>query len=172
MEYIALRGGNTDVPRSSNEPWHVFQFRGNLAQDAKRFTMRDDCRGIRCTSSHAPTMTMLDLEAICLQLNTERQELLQRAQIPLPYAKGDEVDLANIALDKERVLWLKSDARARVIAIEQALARIERGIYGKCINCAGSIPEERLSTIPLTQYCVECRTKLERPRKRTSNRDE
>lgn len=112
---------------------------------------------------------MLDLDTICARLNAERLELLARAQTPIPLAKGDEADLANIALDKERVLWLTNDAKTRIAAIEKTLARIEQGLYGNCLNCTKPIPEERLTAIPQTQYCVECQTKLERPRKRTPN---
>lgn len=45
----------------------------------------------------------------------------------------------------------------QVIAeIEQALARIERGTYGRCQACGGAVARERLEAIPHARHCVAC----------------
>jgi RNA polymerase-binding transcription factor len=104
----------------------------------------------------------LDTESLRNQLLSERDELLHRADAPAETAHGDEADLAVMAENKERDLWLANDAKQRLELIEKALARIEKGTYGKCVNCGKPIPEERLLALPLTLYDVECQGKLER----------
>jgi DnaK suppressor protein len=53
--------------------------------------------------------------------------------------------------------------RAEVIA---ALARIDDGSYGRCVDCAGPVPEPRLEARPATARCVPCQTKRDRRRLR------
>ena len=45
--------------------------------------------------------------------------------------------------------------------IEQALARIEDGTYGKCESCNGNIGLERLKALPYARLCIECKEKEE-----------
>jgi len=41
--------------------------------------------------------------------------------------------------------------------IEQALARIEDGTYGKCEGCNKNINLERLKALPYARLCIECK---------------
>jgi DnaK suppressor protein len=52
--------------------------------------------------------------------------------------------------------------RADVIA---ALARIDNGSYGRCVDCAGPVPEPRLEARPATARCVPCQAKRDRRRR-------
>ncbi len=105
---------------------------------------------------------MLDIEGVRIQLQQEREDLLRRADAPVETARGDEADLAVMAENKERELWLANDAKQRLELIDKALARIAKGTYGKCVSCGKPIPEERLLTLPLTLYDVGCQGKLEK----------
>jgi DnaK suppressor protein len=51
--------------------------------------------------------------------------------------------------------------RTQVQQIEDALARIRNGTYGKCIDCDKEIPIERLRAIPWAERCAEDQAKLE-----------
>jgi RNA polymerase-binding transcription factor DksA len=42
--------------------------------------------------------------------------------------------------------------------VAQALARIERGTYGKCEGCGQDIPIERLEALPTASLCVTCKS--------------
>ncbi len=108
----------------------------------------------------------MDINAIKKQLVKERADLLGRAEVPIETARGDDADLSVMAENKERELWLANDAKQRLALINKALARIENGTYGKCINCGKPIPEERLHALPLTLYDVECQSKLEKKTRR------
>src|SRR5207245_11234672 len=43
---------------------------------------------------------------------------------------------------------------AKIALIDEALARLERGEYGRCIACGRLIPEERLALGPETRHCL------------------
>ncbi len=45
--------------------------------------------------------------------------------------------------------------------IEEALARIEDGSYGKCESCSKNIGLQRLRALPYTRLCIECKEKEE-----------
>ena len=55
-----------------------------------------------------------------------------------------ELDVARVAMFEGRMRM-----------IDEALVRIDRGEYGRCVICGKEIPEERLELIPETPYCVE-----------------
>ena len=52
--------------------------------------------------------------------------------------------------------------RAEVLA---ALARMDSGSYGQCVDCAGPVPEARLEARPATARCVPCQAKRDRRRR-------
>jgi len=47
-------------------------------------------------------------------------------------------------------------AEKRLYLLRQALERMDRGTYGKCLCCGGGIPDERLREIPETPVCAGC----------------
>jgi RNA polymerase-binding transcription factor DksA len=51
--------------------------------------------------------------------------------------------------------------RAEVLA---ALARVEEGSYGQCVDCRKQVPEPRLEARPATARCVPCQSKRDRRR--------
>jgi len=52
--------------------------------------------------------------------------------------------------------------RAEVMA---ALARVEDGSYGKCVDCGQPVPDGRLDARPTTARCVACQGKRDRRRR-------
>jgi len=51
--------------------------------------------------------------------------------------------------------------RADVLA---ALARIDDGSYGRCVDCGNQVPEPRLEARPATARCVPCQARRDRRR--------
>lgn len=58
---------------------------------------------------------------------------------------------------------------AMVEAVEQqreltvaALARIDDGTYGQCVDCAKQVPEGRLEARPEAARCVDCQQRADR----------
>lgn len=71
-------------------------------------------------------------------------------------------DIGTDAFDHEFTLSLLENEEEVLGEIEAALVRIQAGAFGKCEECQGKIPAERLKAIPYTRYCVACARKLEK----------
>jgi DnaK suppressor protein len=65
-------------------------------------------------------------------------------------------DSASATTERGEVLALIDQARERLAAIEEALARMDDGTYGECADCGKPIPDTRLEARPLSVLCVEC----------------
>jgi DnaK suppressor protein len=70
--------------------------------------------------------------------------------------EGGEGGTANV--DREMDLHLSAQARATVLEIDRALAKIEDGTYGLCEQCGDLIPEPRLQALPHAALCVACKS--------------
>lgn len=51
---------------------------------------------------------------------------------------------------------LLRESRRELQQIIRALARMDAGDYGICVNCGGEIGEGRLSAIPEATHCIKC----------------
>jgi DnaK suppressor protein len=69
-------------------------------------------------------------------------------------------DLGTDAFEQEFTLSLMEHDGNALEQIEAALARIEDGNYGSCIECGARIPKTRLQVLPHTPYCVKCAEKV------------
>lgn len=74
----------------------------------------------------------------------------------------DIVDRANNSYNREFMFALSDTERKILIEIEKALARLDNGGYGSCLNCKDEIPKARLKAVPWARYCVDCQEQFER----------
>jgi RNA polymerase-binding transcription factor DksA len=51
--------------------------------------------------------------------------------------------------------------RAQQERVRDALARLDAGNYGKCVNCGRELPDERLEVRPEAERCVDCQQRAE-----------
>ena len=82
----------------------------------------------------------------------EREASLQQGR----QGAEDTVDLAASSYARDFLLSLSEEDRKRLFQVEEALARIERGEYGRCSNCRARIPGSRLAAVPWASLCVVC----------------
>ena len=71
-------------------------------------------------------------------------------------------DWDELAIEREEdeVLEDMGNAGKREIAmIRAALARMDAGEYGYCVDCGVEIAEERLTILPATPFCARCAEK-------------
>ena len=71
-------------------------------------------------------------------------------------------DTATDTVDREIDYTLEASDGRLLAAIDTALARIEAGTYGTCVNCGAQIPPERLEAMPWSTLCIDCKRKEER----------
>ena len=86
----------------------------------------------------------------------------------LMQANGDlssmPIHMADIGTDnfeREFTLTLMESKDRTLEQIEEALERIEDGVYGVCEECHARIPKTRLNAIPYTILCMKCASRLE-----------
>lgn len=116
----------------------------------------------------------IDLNVMKARLEAKRDEL--RAGIagltqahpqpvdPLEAGEGPQ-DFEEIAVDfleTQQEQSLLINQQALLAQVEAALARIENGTYGKCVDCGHPIPEKRLEAIPWAARDVRCEEQVER----------
>jgi len=65
-------------------------------------------------------------------------------------------DLGTDNYELENTLGLMDSERRLLLEIEDALDRIEEGVYGICEGNGEMIPVARLQAIPWARYCVKC----------------
>ena len=63
------------------------------------------------------------------------------------------------AMEREKTFLFASREGKFLNYLEDALKRIEKGDYGRCVDCGKLIEKERLEAVPHAQLCVQCKTK-------------
>src|SRR5438105_7376321 len=121
---------------------------------------------------HAPILAHggdMDANAMRERLERERADLAatverikERLAVPQRESGGDvaladqhPADVASETEARELDLARQTMFEARIGLIDEALRRLERGEYCRCIVCGREIPEARLDLVPETPYCVE-----------------
>ena len=111
----------------------------------------------------------MDLKAIERRLRDERRDLgetLAHLNDQLSRSQSEEsgelsvVDqhIADIATDtefRELDIMQRKMVEDRTRLLDEALERLERGRFGRCVVCDREIPEGRLEALPWTPYCLE-----------------
>jgi DnaK suppressor protein len=84
-------------------------------------------------------------------------------------ASGDlskmPLDMADIGSDnyeQEFNLGLIETEQATLEEIDDALDRIEKKSFGRCVECEEPIPAARLRVKPHAKYCIECKRREEK----------
>jgi RNA polymerase-binding transcription factor DksA len=102
---------------------------------------------------------MPNLDAIRSSLEAERASLVRR--LAESEAGGESRDYDEGFADSAQVSAEQGEHRAlaasladQLTEIDQALARLDDGSYGTCIECGEQIGAERLEAMPATRYCI------------------
>lgn len=110
----------------------------------------------------------MDISLIRQQL-TERKNMLEAraSKTQRDASHRDEplsADFAEQAVERENddvLRAIASESIHEVEQINQALNRIEAGIYGECSECGADIDEKRLAAVPYSTLCVNCAARHE-----------
>jgi DnaK suppressor protein len=107
------------------------------------------------------------------QLEDEREQLLDQAeQLEADFRdeswkerrSDDEAEIGSAISERERAMSLAQHARTQLARIEEALARMDAGTYGACVECGELIERARLEARPQSLMCLECQRARERVR--------
>ena len=117
-------------------------------------------------------MRRRELEVLHRLLAARKQELLGEADRTVDgMGEGREQfpDPADRALhegNRNLLLRIRDRERKLIGKIDEALARIENGTYGKCEECGRDIGFARLRVRPVTTLCIECKAEQEAQERR------
>jgi RNA polymerase-binding transcription factor DksA len=102
------------------------------------------------------------LERERADLEATIESIKERLAVPQRDSGGDvaladqhPADVASETEARELDVARQTMFEARIGLIDEALRRLERGEYGRCVICGREIPTERLELVPETPYCVE-----------------
>jgi len=110
------------------------------------------------------------LQEIKKNLLSQRKDLLIGAIEALNELPGQTVfpdlgDQATAEIDRNFMLRLKGRERKLLKKIEDAIERINQGVFGICDKCGEEINIKRLEARPVTTMCIECKTLQEEEEK-------
>ncbi len=71
-------------------------------------------------------------------------------------------DAGSDAYDRDFALSMLAKEQDALYEIEQALKRLDRGVYGICEISGAKIPQPRLEALPFARLTVDCQAKWER----------
>ncbi len=74
----------------------------------------------------------------------------------------DPNDRASLESDRNFELRIRDRERKLIMKMQEAIKRIDDGVFGICEVCGGPISEKRLMARPVTTLCIECKTKQEK----------
>jgi DnaK suppressor protein len=78
-------------------------------------------------------------------------------ELPGPTVFPDLGDQATAEIDRNFMLRLRGRERKLLKKIEEAIDRIDQGIFGICDKCGLEIDIRRLEARPVTTMCIECK---------------
>jgi len=104
------------------------------------------------------------------ELIAQKKALLAEAVEALNKLPGQIVfpdlgDQASAEIDRSFMLKLRGRERKLLKKIEDAIDRIEHGLFGICDKCGETIDIKRLEARPVTTMCIECKTQQEEEEK-------
>ncbi len=70
-------------------------------------------------------------------------------------------DMATDLYDREFSLELAEGEREQLYALDDAIKRIDEGIYGVCESCGCNIKKQRLKVMPEAKCCIKCQEEEE-----------
>lgn len=107
-------------------------------------------------------MALPDTSVVRAQLEDERGRL--RARL-LELEPGSEVfdggfaDSSQVTAERGELGALAGTLTDTLQEVEDALAKLDDGTYGRCETCDNEIPAARLEAMPAARLCISCASK-------------
>ena len=135
--------------------------------DAKRQKTALQWPLTRLTQSRIMTLNKDKLENFKEQLIFRREELAKEVtkataeMIEEEPFHADAMDQAAADSDRSVEVSIKNRERNLIREIDDALRRIESGLFGECESCGEDIGDARMKANPSTTLCIDCKSELE-----------
>jgi len=131
-------------------------------------------RKIRLTTQQ-PSLTMTQQAQMTPHLQAltrQRDELLariaqqrggqvSRADVAFAHFDHTQDDPGQVNTERDIEFAIGENETALLQQIDEALLRLQQGVYGFCPECGVSLSHERLTAAPHTTRCIACQTAFE-----------
>jgi DnaK suppressor protein len=111
----------------------------------------------------------IDPTAARTALDTERERLLaeigETIQAPGQMTYGSQAAAASQVFEQQRDLALRERAETQLALVDAALARLDDGTFGTCLNCGRPIAPGRLEALPWAAHCIDCQAAIDQGRR-------
>ena len=108
---------------------------------------------------------MIDEDEVRNQLVAKQTELQRRIagteateRSEVAGGENDDAQLWSVSDNRDN---LDSQAANELEQVNQALARLDAGEYGTCVECGEPIAEARLRALPYATLCIQCAEEAE-----------
>jgi YteA family regulatory protein len=91
----------------------------------------------------------------------QKHESLRDATQELTVVDNHPADIASENYERSKDLSLHEKNQLILKKIDESLEKIALGKFGFCENCGRPIPVERLSAVPYTEFCIDCKREAE-----------
>ena len=95
-------------------------------------------------------------------MNTKMGKTIRESTGDLSSYSYHMADQGTDAMEREMTFMLSSKSGRFLYHIDEALRRIEKGDYGKCVGCGKQISYDRLKAVPHARFCIECKSAEEK----------
>lgn len=106
-------------------------------------------------------MDIAKFKSLLLKQKTEGMNLNKQDNDIVVEVTADDIDNASIFVNKSMDGKIKSRNILYLKKIDEALLRIENGVFGDCISCGDQIAEKRLYARPTAELCIACKEEQE-----------
>lgn len=119
-------------------------------------------------ASNDPVLTVRDAARYRALLLAKRDELqaatveAESLALPANHKSGDLLDWGRADTEAELQIQRRQSDAHLMRAIEDALARINRGSFGVCEVCKETISKAWLEAVPWTRVCRDCKEESDR----------
>ena len=87
--------------------------------------------------------------------STERNDVTHNSD---PFIQKEES--AKAYSEYEKKFTQMRTSQERLLEVERAIDKLNKGTYGLCDRCGKPIPPARLEALPQTTYCLECKVRM------------
>lgn len=91
-------------------------------------------------------------------MNTKLGKTIKESTGDLSSYSYHMADQGTDAMEREMTFMLGSKTGRFLYHIDEALRRIDRGDYGKCVGCGKPIGLDRLKAVPHARLCIQCKS--------------
>ena len=108
-------------------------------------------------------------EQLLQRMSQERGGMVSRVDMAAEHDVRDFENRAQAISERNDEFAMNEHETAELGAFEEALERLDAGIYGECKDCGVQIPETRLAAYPAALRCIACQTIFEAPQHKASS---